>query len=138
MDSDGGNKNKKVMDVKDINTRCIPETILLCVERICYIIDAWTNFWFRTFGIWHVPIFRWFAIIFVVLVRLVGKVAYFARYHLRMFIDNHLVENERKIALYLAPISSKIAKKLRGGNVRKKSKKGEIKTSRRNRHNQSK
>jgi len=122
MDSDGGNKNKKVMDVKDINTRCIPETILLCVERICYIIDAWTNFWFRTFGIWHVPIFRWFAIIFVVLVRLVGKVAYFARYHLRMFIENYLVGAERKIALCLTPIR-KISKKLWGGrNVRKKAK----------------
>ena len=76
------------MDVKDIDTECIPETMLLCGERIVYIIRKYIRFCFRELGLIDLfPLSIIHRIIDVSLAFSIG-LKHTARYFLRMFAVN--------------------------------------------------
>jgi hypothetical protein len=88
------NKNKhKIMDVRSIDTRCIPETILLCIERIAYILRRWLGFWFSYI---YVPMMVEL-VVFQTLIA-IQNTAHLLRYILRTFIEECLIDFERRLA----------------------------------------
>ena len=115
---------QKIMDVEDIDTKCIPETMLLCTERIAHILGKWVRFWVRTTGL--KTLFGRFGnklidMVFLVL-EYIEKLAYYFRYLLRVFIEDHLVSWERNLADTLGEmVKSRVASSSRhvGGRSKK-------------------
>jgi len=83
----------KIMDVRDVDTRCIPETILLCVERIAYILRKWLGFWFR-----YICVPKMVELVVFQTLTAIQNTAYLLRYILRTFIEEYLIEFERRLA----------------------------------------
>ena len=71
------------MDVKDVKTECIPETMLLCGERIIHIIQKYIRFCLRELAVINIfPISLIYGIIDKLL-SFAGSTAFAARYALR-------------------------------------------------------
>ena len=83
-----------IMDVRDIDTKCIPETMALGIERIAYILKRWLGFWFRHMGVSEAD----FARRTLEIIQDVQNIAHWFRYVIRIFIEDYLIEFERKLA----------------------------------------
>jgi hypothetical protein len=88
----GLNKHK-IMDVRSIDTRCVPETILLCIERTLYILRKWLGFWFK-----HIYVPKTVELVVFQSLTTLQNTAYLLRYILRTFIEEYLIESERGLA----------------------------------------
>ena len=80
----------EIMDVGDVDTRCIPETMSLCVERIMFILQRWLGFWFRAIG---VP--ETFVSAVLLFLEVVQNIAHLVRYTIRFGIEFFLMDFER-------------------------------------------
>jgi len=88
-----GLSEHKIMDVRSIDTRCVPETILLCIERTLYILRKWLGFWFK-----HIYVPKTVELVVFQTLTALQNTAYLLRYILRTFIEECLIDFERGLA----------------------------------------
>ena len=101
---------KGIMDIKDIDTECIPETMLLCAEKISYIFHKVIRFWFRELAIIDIfPFSVLYGTVFL-LSNCAEKSAHIIRYMTRIFIVDPL----GKIQKWLFPKMGYVVRLFRG------------------------
>ena len=103
-------ETNEIFDVRDIDTKCIPETMALAVERITYILERWLGFWKREIDAGDTADAVFDTVIGTS--RTVGKIAHEIRRIIRVFIEDMLITFERNLAKSLRVII-KMAKGIR-------------------------